>query len=93
MVATDLLGKSVFLRELLPQDLKIEIETLTREGAVTAHRLAASAANGSRNADERCHEYVTESESYCGCEPEALPRIVAVFDMGETAIGATGCSR
>jgi uncharacterized protein (DUF2252 family) len=35
-------GKSVFVRELLPQDLKIEIEQLTREEALqTAHYLAA----------------------------------------------------
>jgi uncharacterized protein (DUF2252 family) len=30
MVSASFLGKSVFLRELLPQDLKLEIETLTR---------------------------------------------------------------
>lgn len=35
MVATDVLGKSVFVRELLPQDLKIEIDKLTREEALT----------------------------------------------------------
>ena len=33
MLATDLLGKPVFLRELLPQDLKLEIEQLTRAEA------------------------------------------------------------
>lgn len=34
MAAARVLGKSVFLRELLPQDLKLEIETLTREEAM-----------------------------------------------------------
>ena len=33
MLASDLLGKPVFLRELLPQDLKLEIEQLTRAEA------------------------------------------------------------
>ena len=33
MLAADLLGRPVFLRELLPQDLKLEIEQLTREEA------------------------------------------------------------
>jgi uncharacterized protein (DUF2252 family) len=41
MRAVELLEKSVFVRELLPQDLKIEIETLTREEAQkVAHALA-----------------------------------------------------
>ena len=34
MVAAHMLGKSVFVRELLPQDLKLEIETLSREEAM-----------------------------------------------------------
>jgi uncharacterized protein (DUF2252 family) len=34
MVAARLLGKTVFVRELLPQDLKLEIEQLTREEAM-----------------------------------------------------------
>ena len=34
MVAARMLDKSVFVRELLPQDLKIELESLTREEAV-----------------------------------------------------------
>ena len=33
MLAADLLGRPVFLRELLPQDLKLEIERLTRAEA------------------------------------------------------------
>ena len=33
MLATELMGRPVFLRELLPQDLKLEIEQLTREEA------------------------------------------------------------
>jgi uncharacterized protein (DUF2252 family) len=36
MVAAQLLGKSVFVRELMPQDLKVEIDQLTREEAVAA---------------------------------------------------------
>jgi uncharacterized protein (DUF2252 family) len=38
MLATHLLGKSVVLRELLPQDLKVEIDQLTRDEAVKAAR-------------------------------------------------------
>jgi uncharacterized protein (DUF2252 family) len=34
MMATRLLGKSVFIRELLPQDLKLEIERLSRDEAM-----------------------------------------------------------
>jgi uncharacterized protein (DUF2252 family) len=34
MVAARLLGKGVFIRELLPQDLKLEIEHLTRDEAM-----------------------------------------------------------
>jgi len=36
MVAARLLGKSVFVRELMPQDLKVEIDQLTCEEAVAA---------------------------------------------------------
>jgi uncharacterized protein (DUF2252 family) len=42
MRAAKLLNKSVFVRELLPQDLKIEIERLKRQEALkVAHYLAA----------------------------------------------------
>ncbi len=41
MMAAKLLGRSVWLRELMPQDLKIEIDQLTREQAVTAARYLA----------------------------------------------------
>jgi uncharacterized protein (DUF2252 family) len=34
MLATHVLGKSVFIRELLPQDLKLEIERLSRQDAL-----------------------------------------------------------
>jgi uncharacterized protein (DUF2252 family) len=34
MLSAHLLGKSVFIRELLPQDLKLEIERLSRDEAV-----------------------------------------------------------
>jgi uncharacterized protein (DUF2252 family) len=41
MRAIRLFGRSIFIRELLPQDLKIELETLTREQAMNiAHFLA-----------------------------------------------------
>jgi uncharacterized protein (DUF2252 family) len=36
MVAAQLLEKSIFVRELMPQDLKVEIDQLTREEAVAA---------------------------------------------------------
>jgi uncharacterized protein (DUF2252 family) len=42
MVAAQLLERSVFLRELLPQDLKLEIEQLTRPEAMKAARFLAS---------------------------------------------------
>jgi uncharacterized protein (DUF2252 family) len=46
MRAVKLMNKSVFVRELLPQDLKIEIESLTREEAQkVAHYLAAVVGN------------------------------------------------
>jgi len=38
MVATSILGRPVFLRELLPQDLKLEIEQLTCNDAMIAAR-------------------------------------------------------
>jgi uncharacterized protein (DUF2252 family) len=41
MLPARLLDRSVFLRELLPQDLKLEIDKLTREEAVSAARYLA----------------------------------------------------
>ncbi len=41
MMAAKLLNRSVFLRELMPQDLKLEIDQLTREEAVGAARYLA----------------------------------------------------
>jgi uncharacterized protein (DUF2252 family) len=41
MVAGSIEGRSVFIRELLPQDLKIEIERLTVEDAMKAARFMA----------------------------------------------------
>ena len=41
MVAARLLGKAVFIRELLPQDLKLEIETLTRAEAMSVAEFLA----------------------------------------------------
>jgi uncharacterized protein (DUF2252 family) len=42
MLPARLLGRSVFLRELMPQDLKLEIDQLTCEEAVTAAGFLAS---------------------------------------------------
>jgi uncharacterized protein (DUF2252 family) len=42
MIAARLLGRSVFVRELLPQDLKVEIDQLNREEAMKAARFLAS---------------------------------------------------
>jgi uncharacterized protein (DUF2252 family) len=42
MRATNLMGKAVFVRELLPQDLKIEIEHLAREEAMKVARFLAA---------------------------------------------------
>lgn len=41
MMSGKLLGRSVFLRELMPQDLKLEIDQLTRDEAVGAARYLA----------------------------------------------------
>ena len=41
MVTTELLGKSVFLRELLPQDLKLDIEQLTPQEAMKVAKYLA----------------------------------------------------
>ena len=42
MMAARLLNRPVFLRELMPQDLKLEIDQLTRDEAVSAARYLAS---------------------------------------------------
>ena len=42
MMAARFLGKSVFLRELLPQDLKLEIDQISHEEAVGAARFLAA---------------------------------------------------
>lgn len=42
MMPSKLLGRSVVIRELLPQDLKLEMDRLTREEAVAAARYLAS---------------------------------------------------
>ena len=39
MLAAELLGKPVVLRELLPQDLKLEMERLTRKEIVTSDEI------------------------------------------------------
>jgi hypothetical protein len=38
MTATKLLRRSVVIRELMPQDLKLEIDQLSREEAVSSAR-------------------------------------------------------
>ena len=42
MIATTLLNRDVFVRELMPQDLKLELDQLTREEATLAARYLAS---------------------------------------------------
>ena len=41
MIAANLLRKSVFIRELLPQDLKLEIEHFSREEAMETGQFLA----------------------------------------------------
>ena len=41
MMASTFLGRSVVLRELMPQDLKLEIDRLSREEAIEAARYLA----------------------------------------------------
>jgi uncharacterized protein (DUF2252 family) len=41
MVAASVLGRSMVVRELMPQDLKLEIDQFTREEAVVAARYLA----------------------------------------------------
>ncbi len=40
-MASKLLGRAVVIRELMPQDLKLEIDRLSREGAVNSARYLA----------------------------------------------------
>ena len=42
MLATRLLHRDVFIRELMPQDLKFELDKLTRDEATSAARYLAS---------------------------------------------------
>jgi uncharacterized protein (DUF2252 family) len=42
MLAASFMGRDVFLRELMPQDLKLELDQLTRDEAVSAARYLAS---------------------------------------------------
>jgi uncharacterized protein (DUF2252 family) len=42
MRAIQMFGRSIFIRELLPQDLKIELDTLTREQAMNIARFLAN---------------------------------------------------
>jgi uncharacterized protein (DUF2252 family) len=58
MRGAGLMGKSVFVRELLPQDLKIEIERLTRGEAVNVARFLAAVVGKahSRQMDSRTRQ-------------------------------------
>src|SRR6202012_1163382 len=42
MVAADFNGSSVFIRELLPQDLKFDLETMSRDEAVEVAKYLAT---------------------------------------------------
>jgi uncharacterized protein (DUF2252 family) len=55
MVAVRLDGRSVFIRELLPQDLKIEIERLTVQDGMKAASFLAGVVEGARAPDGRSH--------------------------------------
>jgi uncharacterized protein (DUF2252 family) len=46
MLAWRLMGKTVVIRELLPQDLKLEMDQLTRDEAIGAARFLASVVGG-----------------------------------------------
>jgi uncharacterized protein (DUF2252 family) len=69
MLSAQLLGKSVFIRELLPQDLKLEIERLSRDEAVGVAGFLArvvgrahaspSRCDGREQAPTCCSRYVT----------------------------------
>ena len=59
MLAAELLGKPVVLRELLPQDLKLEMDRLTREEIVASARFLASVV-GKAHA-RQMHDPVRES--------------------------------
>jgi uncharacterized protein (DUF2252 family) len=50
MLAAKFLGKSVVLRELLPQDLKLEMDELTRDEAISAARYLASVVGAAHSA-------------------------------------------
>ena len=52
MRALELFGRSIFIRELLPQDLKIELETLTREQAMNIARFLANVVGKGRHSIE-----------------------------------------
>jgi uncharacterized protein (DUF2252 family) len=59
MRSARILGKSVFVRELLPQDLKLEIETLGRDEAMEvaaflAHVVGRSHARQMKSSDRSC---------------------------------------
>jgi uncharacterized protein (DUF2252 family) len=63
MLAATMLGRAVFLRELLPQDLQLEIAHLTREEAIkAAWFLAAVVWSGPRPADGCAREKKWQEE-------------------------------
>ncbi|HEY0191506.1 MAG TPA: DUF2252 family protein [Kofleriaceae bacterium] len=67
MVATKLLGHSVFVRELLPQDLKVELDQISREdGRTVAHYLGlvVGRAHARQLAPEARGQWLAELQGY-----------------------------
>jgi hypothetical protein len=62
MRAIQLFGRSIFIRELLPQDLKLELETLMRERAMKIARFLAKVV-GKARALRRRHIWSTAGSS------------------------------
>ena len=61
MLATGLLGKSIVLRELLPQDLKLEIDQFSRDEATRAARYLAyvvGLAHGRQMSRDTCKHWL-----------------------------------
>ena len=66
MIAAHLLGKSVIVRELRPQDMKFELENLTQKQAIKTARLLAGVvgrAHGRQLKPEQRQEWVKELKS------------------------------
>ena len=66
MIAAQLRGKSVIVRELRPQDMKFELEKLTQKQAVQTARLLAGVvgrAHGRQLKPKQCQDWVKELQS------------------------------